>query len=290
MDKIRTSQQRLKFSHRHFKKMNHQLESSYGTVIRSEVVAGLTLTETAYTPSLKLPRHFHQSAYFCFVLQGRFNEFYERKSRACRPSTLIFHPSGEWHADNFHAPTRCFNLLMDTHWVERVRRHCEIVDSSADFQGGFLAELALRLYKEFRQMDELSPLIVEGLTIEVLGEAARSSLKRQKPEPPIWLKQAREVLHDQFHETLTLAKVAGSVGVHETHLSREFRRYYRCTVGEYIRHLRIEFACHQLSTSSTPLSEIALAACFADQSHFARTFKRITGMSPTSYRKTFRTR
>lgn len=270
--------------------MKHHLDSLYGTVIRSDVIAGFTLTETAYTPSLQLPRHFHQSAYFCFVLQGSFTEFYEQQSRACRPSTLIFHPSGERHADHFHTATRCFNLLMDVRWVERVRQHSEIVDNPTDFHGGFLAELATRLYKEFRQMDELSPLIVEGLTIEVLGEAARSSLKRQRPEPPLWLKQARELLHDQFHESLTLSKVAGSVGVHETHLSREFRRYYRCTVGEYVRHLRIEFACHQLSTSNTPLSEIALAAGFADQSHFSRTFKQITGMSPTTYRRTFRTR
>lgn len=270
--------------------MKHRLDSLYGTVIRSDVVAGFTLTETAYTPSLQLSRHFHQSAYFCFVLQGSFTESYEHQSRACGPSTLIFHPSGERHADHFHTATRCFNLLMDARWVERARQHSEIVDSPTDFHGGFLAKLATRLYKEFRQMDELSPLIIEGLTIQVLGEAARSSLKRHRPEPPLWLKQVRELLHDQFHEHLSLSKVAGSVGVHETHLSREFRRYYRCTVGEYIRHLRLEFACHQLSTSGTPLSEIALAAGFADQSHFARTFKQISGMSPTTYRKTFRTR
>ena len=136
-------------------------------------------------------------------------------------------------------------------------------------------------------MDELSPLIVEGLTSEILGEAARFSLSKREPGPPSWLEQARELLHDQFHEHLTLAQVAGSVGVHETHLSREFRRYYRSTVGEYIRHLRIEFACHKLSTSETPLSAIALAAGFTDQSHFARTFKLRTGMSPATYRRTF---
>jgi AraC family transcriptional regulator len=179
---------------------------------------------------------------------------------------------------------------MDVRWVEHVREHSEIVDRPTDFHGGLPAELATRLYKEFRQMDELSPLIVEGLTLEVLGVAARSSLKRQRPKPPLWLEQARELLHDQFQEYLTLSNVAGLVGVHETHLCREFRRYYRSTMGEYIRRLRIEFACHQLSTSRTSLSEIALAAGFADQSHFARTFKRVTGMSPTTYRRTFRSR
>jgi AraC family transcriptional regulator len=260
----------------------------YGTLIRSSAVAGSTLTETAYSPGLKLPRHSHQSAYFCLVLQGSFTEFYENESRACRPSTLIFHPSDERHADHFHTAARCFNLLMDVQRVEHVRQHSGILDSPIDFHGGSLAQLATRLYKEFRQMDELSALIIEGLTIEMLGEAARSSLRRQRPEPPQWLEQARELLHDQFQERLTLSKVALSVGVHETHLAREFRRYYRSTVGEYIRRLRIEFACRRLSTSSSPLSEIAFAAGFTDQSHFARTFKLQTGMSPKTYRRTFR--
>jgi AraC family transcriptional regulator len=136
-------------------------------------------------------------------------------------------------------------------------------------------------------MDELSHLIVEGLTSEILGEAARYSLKQREPRPLPWLEQARELPHDQFHERLTLSQVAGWVGVHETHVSREFRQYYRSTVGEYIRYLRIEFACRKLSTSGTPLNEIALAAGFTDQSHFAKTFKLYTDMSPATYRRTF---
>jgi len=39
-----------------------------------------------------------------------------------------------------------------------------------------------------------------------------------------------------------------------------------------------------------PLSEIALAAGFFDQSHFSKTFKHINGMSPATYRRTFRPR
>jgi len=260
----------------------------YGTVVRSRLVGGFTLTETAYSSGLQLPRHAHHSAYFCFVLQGHFTEFHDKQSRACRASTLIFHPSGEPHADHFHSAARCFNLLMDIKWVENIRQASMILATPTAFQGGLVAQLTTKLYREFRQIDELSPLIIEGLTTELLGEATRGSLRFQRPTVPPWLNRARELLHDQFRERLTLSKVAASVGVHETHLCREFRRYFRCTVGEYTRQLRIEFACHQLCGSTNPLSEIALAAGFTDQSHFARTFKQITGLSPASYRRTFR--
>jgi AraC family transcriptional regulator len=82
--------------------------------------------------------------------------------------------------------------------------------------------------------------------------------------------------------------MAEAVGAHPVYLSREFHRHFRCTVGEYVRQLRIELACHKLSGSDEPLALIALAAGFFDQSHFSRTFKLLTGMSPAQYRKTFR--
>jgi AraC family transcriptional regulator len=138
-------------------------------------------------------------------------------------------------------------------------------------------------------MDDLSPLVVEGLMLELIGEASRQFLRLSRPDPH-WLQQARDLIHQQFHDGLTLSLIARSVGVHHTHLAREFRRRYRCTVGEYVRRLRVEFACRQLSSSDMPLSEIAQAAGFVDQSHFTRTFKIRTGMSPARYRSTFHDR
>ena len=64
----------------------------------------------------------------------------------------------------------------------------------------------------------------------------------------------------------------------------------RLLSGEYIRQLRVEYACRQLSSSSTALAEIASAAGFSDQSHFSRTFKRQIGMTPSQYRAISRAR
>jgi AraC family transcriptional regulator len=60
-------------------------------------------------------------------------------------------------------------------------------------------------------------------------------------------------------------------------------------MGEYLRRLRIGRAARQLAESETPLAEIALAAGFADQSHFSNVFRRQTGMSPSSFRRSVRT-
>jgi AraC family transcriptional regulator len=66
-----------------------------------------------------------------------------------------------------------------------------------------------------------------------------------------------------------------------------FRQFERCTVGDYIREVRIDYARKQMLATNEPLVEIALAAGFADQTHFTRSFKRITGMTPTEFRRLF---
>jgi AraC family transcriptional regulator len=249
---------------------------------------GLRLMETAYYPALKLPAHSHESAYFCFVLGGSFAELYGKHSRLCRPSTLIFHPAGERHSDYFHTGARCFNIQINSQWFERVRQSATVINAPADFCDERLSLLAVRLYREYLESDDFSRLAIEGLTLEMLAESSRRVVRNQEPRPPRWLRQAREMLDERFDESLTLIVLSEAVGVHPVHLAREFRRFYRLTVGEYVRRRRVETACRQISTTDAPFSEIALAAGFFDQSHFARTLKKFTGLTPSEYRAAFR--
>jgi AraC family transcriptional regulator len=171
---------------------------------------------------------------------------------------------------------------LSADWVQRFHECAPALRNPSDVQGGPLAVLALRLYGEFRLMDAVSSLAIEGLGLEILAELARFAAP---PRLPPWLMRARELLHDRFRENLGLAEIAAEVGVHPVYLASTFRRHFRRTIGEYHRQLRVEFACRQLATGGASLVEIAVAAGFADQSHFARVFKRYLGLTPGAYRK-----
>jgi AraC family transcriptional regulator len=273
--------------------MSYPIENSghlYGELLKSHHVAGLSLAETAYSSDLRLPRHSHGHAYISLVLQGSYTETYGKRTRICKPSAVIFHPPDEVHSDLFHAAGgRCFDIHVGPDWLNHVREYAAILDSPADFYGGSLYWLTTRLYHEFREPDEIAPLAIEGLTLEVIAEAGRSG-KTGNRKSPRWIEKTRERLHAQFSERLTLTEVAASVGVHPVHLAREFRKHYSCTIGDYVRRLRIEFACHEIATTEAPLVEIALAAGFSHQSHFSRTFKRLRGMTPAEFRAVCRLR
>ncbi len=260
-----------------------------GKLLQHSDLAGLALTETVYPSGLSMSSHTHEPAYFSLVLEGGYSEQIGSKTRECKPSYLLFHPSGESHAVVFHSPSaRIFRLEIKPEWLNRAREYGLSIDDPVEFTGGWSCWLAIRLYKEFREMDEASPLAIEGIALELLATAARSQQGRTDRILPRWLDQARDFLHAQFSETLTLESIADTVGVHPVYLAREFRRHFNCTMSEYVRRLRVERACRELAASDSPIVDIAAATGFYDQSHFSRTFKRCTGLTPAEFRTAFR--
>ena len=259
----------------------------FGDILRSRTVAGLVLTETRHAPGLQLPHHCHDNAYLCFVRQGSYREEFGTLERECKPLTVAFHPPGERHREEMaQAEVRSFNIELEPWWLQRVQQAAPVVIRPLAFQGGMIAHLALRLYREFQRRDVMSPLAIEGLMYELLAEAVRAAAAHRDPtQPPRWVVRAREVLHDRWAEPLSVAEVAAEVGVHPVYLAEQFRRHYRSTVSDYLRQLRITGATRLLGNADLPLAQVALQTGFADQSHFCRVFKRHTGMTPAAYRR-----
>jgi AraC family transcriptional regulator len=251
---------------------------------------GFVLTETSHPSGQRLDWHRHERANLVVVLQGAFMEVCAGRTFECNPHSVLLKPPGELHADVFGARlTRCLIIEIEPRrWPALEGMPCAL-ERVEQMRGGTLHRLALRIAGELRSPDAASPLAIEGLVLEMLASALR--LKAGKTEAtPRWLDEARQYAGANFRKQLGLADVAQAVGVHPFHLARQFRRYCRCTVGEFIRRLRIDFACQQLATTGTPLVEIALAAGFSHQPHFCRVFKRQTGMTPTAYRDLSRVR
>jgi AraC family transcriptional regulator len=261
----------------------------FGKTLKSQKVASFELSERIYPPRFKTPKHSHEQHLFCFVMEGDYTEIYGKKTRECKTSTLLFHPAHELHAEYFHnSGGRSFIIEIEPTWLERLHEQLDVLGNAAEFYGGVPELLARRLYKEFVRMDGVSALVIEGLMLEMIGEASRRSEHGTANYPPHWLQQARDLLHARFTEHFTLAEVAKAVEIHPVHLAQMFHKSYRCTVGDYVRQLRIDYACHELAASEAPIAEIALAAGFCDQSHFTRTFKRCVGVAPSQYRESLR--
>ena len=262
--------------------------SLHGRPIKSLRVSDFILTETAFDPHSRLPRHAHENSYFCFVLQGTYTERCGNREVVCRPSALTFRPSCQTHEALVHdAACRVFVLEISHHWIERLRADSLTLESTSDFCEGALPRLCARLNREFHKNDSAAKLAIEGLALEVLAEATRQP-SAEIGAPPPWLRQAREMILEYFPETLTLTQIAAQVSVHPVYLATAFRQKFGVTIGEFVRKLRIEHACAELIKGDLPLAAIALQAGFVDQSHFSKVFKSYVGTTPAKYRSTIR--
>ncbi|HLL13953.1 MAG TPA: AraC family transcriptional regulator [Pyrinomonadaceae bacterium] len=248
------------------------------------------LTESRYPPRHRMNPHLHENAYFGIVLRGSYSERDRSKSQVCLPSTLVLRPAGEMHSVQFHdSSTHIFRVELTHAALAKVRRHSKLFDYPERLNTAPLFWMMTRLYKEFLQPDDLAPLSMEGIILEILAAASRAAYASQATCPPR-LRRAREYVQASYTKPLRLGDVAAVAGVHPAYLAREFRRHYQTTLGEYVRRLRVEAACRALSATDARLSEIAASLGFSDQSHLGRQFKRLTGLTPAQYRAHIRDR
>ncbi len=259
----------------------------FGRTLKNIKLSDLELSEGSYNYGIKTPQHSHQWALLCLVLKGSYLERNGSKQYQRNASTVFFHPPEEPHVSNFsNTSVRIFQIEIKPQRLWQMDCIANVFRKPINFEGGNEVQLVAKIYQEFKWMDEASPVAIEGLTLEILAAAARSIYtKKNHYKTPHWLRNAKDFLHDNFSENYSLDRIAAEVRVHPKYLATEFRRRYYLTIGEYTRHLRVEHACRELANSEAPLVDIALAAGFCSQSHFTRTFKLLTGFTPSQYRK-----
>jgi len=256
--------------------------------LRENEIAHLWGTETVHPPLFNVPMHSHNAPSFYVVLEGSLSEINKANRRELKSCSVVFTPPGEIHSNIFHkSGGRCFLVELQSHWTERLAKlHIEL-EPSLEVNDGEVAWLATRMYKEFRYPDNVSPLVAEGIALEILAAFSRKGTKPPKFSPT-WLRIVQQLIHDRFSETVRLDEVAGAVGVHPVHLARAFRQRYSCSIGDYQRRLRVEHASRLLTTTKVSLVEVALSSGFSDQAHFTRVFKKLTGMTPAVFRQVWR--
>lgn len=99
-----------------------------------------------------------------------------------------------------------------------------------------------------------------------------------------WLERARGLLRERAREKIVMCDIAAEIGVHPVHLSRAFHAHFGMTMREYLLRARVELATAELRRGPRSLSAVGLASGFVDHGHFTRSFKRVTGMTPSAFR------
>jgi AraC family transcriptional regulator len=254
--------------------------------LRQASAGGFAFSEACYPPGLRIGHHAHERPLITVVLGGGFEESGPGRAASCAPGSLILRPAGALHADAIgRSGTHNLEIELDGARLATSPSFARLADEPWWSPDPRLARLGHEIQAELgHEDDDVRPLALEGLALELLAACARER-RRPDRDDPRWLRRAEERLRASFREPPGLDALAAEAGVHPVHFVRAFRARFGMPPGEYVRRLKVDWAAGLLASTTRPLAEIALAAGFADQSHFTRVFRRKTGITPARYRR-----
>lgn len=119
------------------------------------------------------------------------------------------------------------------------------------------------------------------------GELPYTPLVRPMPHGDSVVRKCEDWLQDHFRDLDAIAQVTTLAGIPERTLKRRFKAAAGSSLIEYLQNLRIEEAKRLLETSNLPVDEISAETGYSDASFFRRLFKRLTGLTPSHYRRMF---
>jgi AraC family transcriptional regulator len=214
------------------------------------------------------------------------------------PGALAFYPAGATvRVALAHGHVEQAQVLLDPAFFRTAAEEAGSgragLEPRIPFQDPLIAGLVRALAREAGGGGPCERLLVDGLSLALAAQLARR-LAGPAPPPPVERcettlsrERLRRVLdHVEAHlgADLTLAELADVACLSPFHFSRCFKQATGVGPRRYVLRRRVERAKELLRRTDQPLVLVAQALGFADQSHFASTFRRETGVTPSRFR------
>ena len=105
---------------------------------------------------------------------------------------------------------------------------------------------------------------------------------------PHALSRIKREIEDRLSQNVSLSELAQLAGLSACHFARAFKQSVGTPPHRYLLQRRLVFAAALIRETDRPLTEIALASGFSDQSHFTRSFVRHHSETPSAFRRRHR--
>ena len=195
-----------------------------------------------------------------------------------------------FHSLFFYLPRSALDGLTEQSRTPRVGElACELGVGHDD---AIIRHIGASLQQGLRRPDETNQLFIDHMMLALTAHVAQAyGGLRQVTEQtrgglaPWQARQACERLEADLGGKLSLQQIASEFGLSVSHFSRAFRISTGLPPHQWLLRVRVKAAKQLMTVRDLPLSEIAISAGFANQSHFTRVFSAVVGVSPGAWRR-----
>lgn len=256
---------------------------SFGSITRQQRLDGAVLTEARYSPGFRTPHHAHERASIMWVVSGRLVESIGSRQYRCSVTDVMWKQAGLDHASSLEgSSSRVVLLELLPSLLETMSEEGTLPPDASTHVSGTPAALFARLLPLMASAGPGDALAVQELVAEVVS--AVGARTAEPSDVPGWLGTVRERLHEEPCASVSLGGLARDAGVHPAYLSRAFRQRFGRSMTEYMHARRVDLAVMALAEGEEDIGRLGLSLGYYDHAHFSRTFKRTTGIPPSTFR------
>lgn len=248
-----------------------------------------------------LGAHRHDAYEICLLLDGAVEWWAEAETFSLRRGDLYFTRPGEWHggADAVMHPCEIFWLIITPPEIPGLTSdESEGVCAALNADGPRrfpappgIAEDFASLVAEHRAGDAaFAAASARAAVNKILVETARTR-NAARAETPEVLPLSPEIaaaigwMTERLGEPFCVQDAAATVGLHPSRFHERFVAEIGETPAEWRSRRRITEARQRLSLPNARITEIAFSLGFPSSQHFATTFKKYVGRTPTEFRR-----
>jgi AraC-like DNA-binding protein len=195
-----------------------------------------------------------------------------------------------FHSLFFYLPRSALDGLTEQSRTPRVGQlACQLGVGHDDV---VVRNIGASLQEGLRRPDETNQIFIDHMMVALTAHVAQAYGGLRPGSEPIrgglaaWqVKRACEKLDSDLGGKFSLQQIAAEFDLSVSHFSRAFRVSTGLPPHQWLLRQRVKAAKQLMTVRGLPLSEIAISAGFANQSHFTRVFSATVGVSPGVWRR-----
>ncbi|MCM1156071.1 MAG: AraC family transcriptional regulator [Ruminococcus flavefaciens] len=139
---------------------------------------------------------------------------------------------------------------------------------------------------------EYPPIALDAMSTSIVTElfgqlTLAPSMKNHTENQKQIYYDIMDYIKTNISHNIKISEIAATFGYNEKYISHRFAEVCGIPLKQYILKTKMDTANYMLTDTNKSITEISRELGFPDSHNFSRTYKKITGLSPSEYRNTF---